>query len=420
MSKFSQFERKVAYALDRFPFLKKIIKNCYIYLTRILRFKGKKSQLNFPTIAVHSEAESFFGYYDKLPSNGKGLVIFHSSPFDTSKQANKAPYVNIILKNELSNKILWKHKTKAFNWQQGSRLQWINDKKFMFNVYDKSTNKYHAKVVSTTDYSIVDYSLPVQDSFDESYFLSLNYKRLATLKPEYGYHCHKPLSYDLLPKYKNDGIWKIDFDSGKSSLILSLSDVCQFFPKEQFNNSTHLINHIQINPSGENFIFLHRYTSKGKQTDRLISYNFKTKQMKLITVSNLVSHFYWQTNNSLVAYLEDDNKGRCYVHIDLETLDRKFISCLEGYGDGHPGGFGSLMLTDTYPNRSGYQFLLLLKNFLSNESPQELAKLYHPLKFSGESRCDLHPRIDVKQKIIYFDSVYTGKRQLHRMDFNND
>ena len=233
---------------------------------------------------------------------------------------------------DLSQKKLNFHKiteTNAFNWQQGSRLQWINDKKFMFNVYDKSTNKYHAKVVSTTDYSIVDYSLPVQDSFDESYFLSLNYKRLATLKPEYGYHCHKPLSYDLLPKYKNDGIWKIDFDSGKSSLILSLSDVCQFFPKEQFNNSTHLINHIQINPSGENFIFLHRYTSKGKQTDRLISYNFKTKQMKLITVSNLVSHFYWQTNNSLVAYLEDDNKGRCYVHIDLETLDRKFISCLE-------------------------------------------------------------------------------------------
>ena len=53
------------------------------------------------------------------------------------------------------------------------------------------------------------------------------------------------------------------------------------------------------------------------------------------------------------------------MHIDLETLDRKFISCLEGYGDGHPGGFGSLMLTDTYPNRSGYQFLLLLKNFLA-------------------------------------------------------
>ena len=64
-------------------------------MTRILRFKGKIS-INFPTIAVHSEAESF-GYYDNC-SNGKGLVIFHSSPFDTSKQANKAPYVILFLK----------------------------------------------------------------------------------------------------------------------------------------------------------------------------------------------------------------------------------------------------------------------------------------------------------------------------------
>jgi hypothetical protein len=78
------------------------------------------------------------------------------------------------------------------------------------------------------------------------------------------------------------------------------------------------------------------------------------------------------------------------------------------------------MLTDTYPNRSGHQSLIILNNLFEDGNPEEIAKLYHPLKFFGETRCDLHPRIDVKKKVIYFDSVYTGKRQLYRMDLIND
>ena len=420
MSEFSKFERRLALMLDKYPFIKKSIKTCYAYLMRIIQIKGERAQLKYSIDAVYSQEESFFGYYDKFPSNGKGLVLFHSSSFDTSKQADKVPYISIVLQDEASNVILWRHKTKAFNWQQGSRLQWITEDKFMFNVFDEHTKEYRAKVISIIDYTFIDYEFPVQDSFAEKYYLSLNYKRLATLKPEYGYHCDQALSYDLLPDYESDGIWKVDFWNGKGSLILSLSEICQFCPEEHFHNATHLVNHIQISSTGESFVFLHRYTFKGKQTDRLILFNFMTGQLKLIAASNLISHFYWQSNNTLVAYLEDSSKGRCYVHINLETLQRKYLTCLDGYGDGHPGGSGSVMITDTYPNRSGQQSLLMLNNVLDNENPIEIAKLYHPLKFMGGSRCDLHPRIDVEKKVIYFDSVYTGKRQLYRMELTGD
>ena len=346
-------------------------------------------------------------------------LLFFIQQFLIPQRNHTKPHIDIVLQDENSKEILWKDKTKAFNWQQGSRLQWIKTNKFMFNYYDEETKNYCSKVISTTDYKSRDYKYPVQDSFKDKYFLSINYKRLAVIKPDYGYHCHSKLSYDQLPSNERDGIWKINFETGKGSLFFPCQ-ICNFCTEEQFQKSLHYVNHIQIGPNGNTFVFLHRYIFEGNQIDRLILFDNEAGTMKLIASSDLISHFYWQASNALVVYLKDPSKGHCYIHINLETLQREYLSALDDYGDGHPGGFGKVMLTDTYPNRLGHQSLLILNNLFDNKKPKELAKLYHPLKFIGESRCDLHPRIDVNKKIIYFDSVYKGKRQLYRMDLSDD
>ena len=38
------------------------------------------------------------------------------------------------------------------------------------------------------------------------------------------------------------------------------------------------------------------------------------------------------------------------------------------------------------------------------------------LSLMVETRCDLHPRMSHCNRFVFFDSVFSGKRQLYRME----
>ena len=79
--------------------------------------------------------------------------------------------------------------------------------------------------------------------------------------------------------------------------------------------------------------------------------------------------------------------------------------------NGHPQySIDGLIITDTYPNRSGYLSLLLYDD--KKKSVDVLAKLKRSGSFVGEIKCDLHPRWDRKGKYVSFDSAHTGTRSL--------
>ena len=51
-----------------------------------------------------------------------------------------------------------------------------------------------------------------------------------------------------------DGIWKVDYDTGKGNLIYSLKDIINVETKEIFASCLHKINHVRINKTGSGFI----------------------------------------------------------------------------------------------------------------------------------------------------------------------
>lgn len=418
MSSYKGFERKLARLLRSTPIIKTIIKDAYILFMRLIYFNSKTSISKYNLESIYSSKESFFGYFDKNPGNGKGLILFHTSQFDTSKSPKQAEFIEVNLQNEETKEVLWSHKTKAFNWQQGARLQWITKTKFMFNDFDELRNMYISKLVSINDFSITEYDLPVQDAYRDEYFLSLNYRRLTTLRPDYGYFCMPSLSKTELMDHDNDGIWRVDISSMKKKLLLSLSEIIDFEKKLEFSKSTHKVNHLQISPDGERFLFLHRYFFKNIRYDRLILGYSNSKKIILLSDSKIISHYCWLDNNSLAIYLNNKNYGESYYHFDINKNEWMRIRGLDKQGDGHPSGKNMKMITDNYPDRSGMQSLFLLNNLENEESVKLLGKFYHPLKFKGSSRCDLHPRYDVDRGVIYFDSAFNGKRQLYKINLN--
>jgi len=70
----------------------------------------------------------------------------------------------------------------------------------------------------------------------------------------------------------------------------------------------------------------------------------------------------------------------------------------------------NLIVTDTYPDKWREQHLILVD--INKKESQIVSKLYSPFKYTGQVRCDLHPRFDREGKYIVVDSTHNGHRQM--------
>ena len=304
-----------------------------------------------------------------------------------------------------------------YNWQQSSRLHWLDNDLFIFNDFDKSERKYFARVYSkNTLQEVKRFALPVQDSFFTHYFLSINYRRLLSLRPDYGYRNLPPLSKEDIEDYEQDGIWKVDYQTGQIKLLYSLSQIRAVQPKEEFARATHKINHVMISPSGKQFIFLHRYYLGKRRIDRLMLASSRGDSLKLLSNYGMVSHCFWVDENTILGYLRGpkNRDGYYIINIVSNSFEHVAKGVFDAYGDGHPHVFSDWFVTDTYPDKSRMQYLLLC-NWKTGEF-KLLGEFFHDIPYDGETRCDLHPRFSLDGKSIYFDSVFEGNRKLYRMD----
>ena len=86
-------------------------------------------------------------------------------------------------------------------------------------------------------------------------------------------------------------------------------------------------------------------------------------------------------------------------------------------GDGHPSCFKNWMIFDSYPDKSRMQNLVLYN--IDTGKYYKLIEIFHPMKFFGNTRCDLHPRFSDSGNNITFDSVFEGKRHQYYIDLRN-
>ena len=416
MSNYNPFERAIARTLNRFPSLKSFAKSTY---SRIMFYKNKKSYKNktYSELTCFSvdNKSSFFGYYDKSPENSKGLVLVYLTQANTSEKPSLKQKVTLAVFNQDDN-ILVRLPINAHNWQQGARAQWIDQDLFIYNDFDYTTNSYVSRVYSVSNnLEIKKFNLPVQDSYQKDYFISINYQRLMSLRADYGYRNLDNLNNEQLAKIDNDGLWKINFETGESELFISIAEVCKLKSKDDFINATHKLNHVIISKDGSKFIFMHRYRINGQRFDRLLVANAKTAEISVLSDYGMVSHCFWVDNNTILGYMRGPGNIDGYWLLDVISGRFSELPCKDivKFGDGHPYVHGDWFITDTYPDKARMQHLLWC-NWKTGEV-KEVGEFFHGFQFNGESRCDLHPRLSADGHSVYFDSVFTGKRQLYKM-----
>lgn len=425
MKSYNLLERQGAKALDALPQLKQIAKTTYQSLNYL--YFGKRGfqlalhpqvQLLTPLewAGIKSEPEQlFFGYYDKSPfSTDMRRSLFHRLNHDGN--------VEIVLFDQEQQTSKAVGISSTWSSQQGSMVQWIPgnySNKLIFNdLVDKNLSARIVNLETDSEHTI---PYPIQTlNPNGKQALTLNYKRLDSLRPEYGYAvAAENFSPDQL--LEEDGIWKVDLESGEGNLILSLAKLAENQPRSEMVNSNHKVNHIMYSPAGTKFVFMHRWIGSQGKFSRLYVANNDSSDLCLLLDDRMVSHYSWRDEEHLLVWARTKEAGDHYYLINVITGKWEIIGegILDTFGDGHPSFSPDRrwIITDTYPDRARQQHLLLYE--VETGKIIEIGRFLAPLKFNGPKRCDLHPRWSPDGKMISIDSCHEGKRMTYFLDISS-
>jgi hypothetical protein len=406
-----------------------------------------------------------FGYYNYSPlSFDNTKLLAHRFNFE-GRPVNADDEVEVGYFDIHSGKWHSLDKTKAFNWQIGSMLQWLGpdfNNKVIFNAV--GNGQYISKVLNLDTNTFINLPKAIHACDKEGmYSYTLNYER-ANFTRAYNYESFVDISWDeSLPPM--DGIVKLNLITGETETILTVSEIIDFFNLKIDNNTYYWLEHISLNREcscfsvylrygyGDNFITkcvfvdpngkilgIHRqndvesishlgwrseweYTIftrkltqlqyKLKHSDGVVNHsagkkihlNFKYSLLKIY--KSYFKHFVprWLVE-TLIGHsnLDSYQLGNVFDGILAELKPSPNI-------DGHPSFTkdGEYLLTDTYADRMGYRNLLLFN--VKNKKTFKLGRF-----FSFYNNCswrtDLHPRFSYDESRIIIDSNHSGSNQI--------
>ena len=407
--------------------------------------------------SVFSTPEIFshwFGYYNNSPIDIKNRkLLAHRIDFDA--RAITADDVAEVGWFDLEDGS-WHSlaKTSAFNWQQGSMLQWLRmDKSNEVIFNDVKNGRFIARVVSVDGVEKRQIPWPVYGvTPDGRVSISLQFQRSYWCRA-YRYESIRNLKWDVRIA-EEDGIFRVDLGEQSIKRIISIKDILQYDFDPIFETSKHWLEHIMLNPSGSRFAFYHRFSSGNGFRTRVFTANIDGSDIFIVPGwrDNQWSHMGWQDDENFVIFgIKRLSAGEIYQSITknsgiigniIKCTYRIFISPfvnkrahhkiaasshyqlyrdkqgrIGGYSkgklinDGHPSftSDGFFMLTDTYEDDQNYRHLLLFD--IKKEILYELGKFYSPFNSCGY-RSDLHPRFSHDYSHIIIDSAHSGKHQI--------
>ena len=372
------------------------------------------------TRATEGPFHHFFGYYDKCPwdATGRYLLCMRVAFMHRPPGPEDIAVIGIV---DLQEGNRWHPlaETTAWNWQQGTHLQWLGsapDRLIIFNTRERDHFAAVILDVRTGQRRLLPRPIYAV-SADGRQAVTLNFARVARTRPGYGY-VGLPDPWEKDPAPAEDGIYHMDLGTGQSRLIVSIGQMASFQPEPSMEGAEHWFNHLQFNPSGTRFIFLHRWRRPGIpgwQT-RLFTANPDGSEICLLGREGLVSHFDWRDDEHVLAWSRHRGEDHFHLYRD-RSQDVEVVGPDVLLQDGHCSYSPDRrwILNDTYPDPERHERTLMLYHPASN-TRFDLGRFYAAPEITGEIRCDLHPRWSRDGTWISFDSIHEGQRHVYLMD----
>jgi len=264
------------------------------------------------------------------------------------------------------------------------------------------------------------YDTPVYTiSSDGRFALCPNFARLAHTRPGYGYEgVDDPWGEGHAPD--DDGIYRLDFESGRRELIVSLRQIAGTRARPNMSGVPHWFNHLLIGPDNRRFIFLHRWrVGSGHQT-RMFTVNVDGSGVYLLNDDEMTSHFIWRDPQTILAWARRAGCGDHYYYFRDGVEGAEVLAPDLLTADGHMSyrSSGEWIVTDNYPRETPPVRELILFNERTSRLIL-LAQLATLRPADISIRCDLHPRWSRDGRWITFDSLHEGTRQVYAAQVGN-
>lgn len=373
----------------------------------------------------------WFGYYDKLEFDPTDRYVL-SNQVDFEHRTPRPDDVIRVGMVDTGDEDRWVElgSSRAWGWQQGCMLQWVpgTESEIIWN--DRVDGRFvsHVKNVKTGEQRTLPrpvYAL----SPDGRYAVTADFARIQNMRPGYGYQgAPDPHVEQRAPK--DGGIWRLDLRTGEEKLIVSFHAIAQIpFRGEKLDRVWHYFNHLLVSPGGDRFIFLNRWRpefdpetleASGRRQTRMFTAAMDGSDVRIIDDNGLTSHFIWRDAETILAYSDQPSADRAfYLFKDAEAPGPEPIGTEVMNRDGHciylANHDKQWILNDTYPDSERMQRPYLYH--VPTGKRHWLGAFHLPKKYTGEWRCDLHPRSSNDGRTVAIDSPHTGAgRQVHLID----
>ncbi len=355
----------------------------------------------------------WFGYYDKLQFDPAGRYVL-GMEVDFEGRTPTADDVVGIGMVDLAGGDRWIElgESRAWGWQQGCMLQWRpgSDREVIWN--DRVDGRFVAWLLDVRSGERRMLPRPVYHlSPDGRWAVGLDFARLQVLRPGYGYvGVDSPTIAERAPD--GSGIYRLDLETGESTEVVSLATIAAIPYPDSDPADRHWFNHLEWSPDGRRFIFLNRWSRPGMRGfgTRMFTAAADGSDVRLVTDAPGISHFIWRDARQISIWrgdyllYRDDGSG------ESELLWRA--------PNGHQSYLPDLdwLISDTYPQGPAREQWLHLYH-LPTARIVPLGRFASPPEYTGEWRCDLHPRLSPDAGWATIDSTHGGDgRQLYLVD----
>lgn len=344
-------------------------------------------------------------------------------------------------------------RTAAWNWQMGCQLQWLDGESQRQLIYNIRTDEsrltypgFASRIYNASTGQTRDLPLPIYVvAPNSSYALCVDYSRLHITHETIGYvPSAGPQAMPNAPAH--DGIHYMDLSTAASRLLLSYRDLREFNPVRSMDKAIHWVSHIEINPSSERILFLHRWTERVEDETcflhRLITVNPDGTDVRLLECSDhplpqlsndfdpqavgtfdyekseyQISHPLWQDGSHIIVWGPHGGEIHYHLYTDRDDGEVQVVGRDILTENGHMT-FSPIdkrwLLSDTYPDSGSLQRILFLFD-VERGIRYDIGSFYTP-DLRKENRCDLHPRWSRDGQLVCIDSVHEGMRQMYILD----
>ena len=313
-------------------------------------------------------------------------------------------------------------RTRAWNFQQGCMGHWLGGSSGSRVIYnDVREGRFVAVIVdagSGEEVRTIPHPISAV-SPDGKEAISLNFARLRHTRPDYGYGGKGQDARMEEPFPEDDGLFRVDLETGAATLIVSIAQVRNLVPDVPAGGVEYF-NHTLFSRDGSKIFWLARATPE-RNTTALTVNRDGTGLRRCFPDEWGGSHFDWLDGDRLMVTAE--YRGKDYGHILFTVGDddyRRLGNGLLDY-DGH-GTFspdGRWMVTDTYPRGELREQNLFLMD-MDTQAVLPLGRFVQPPDFTGHWRCDLHPRWSPRGDLIGFNSTHDGSRQVYVLELREE